>query len=114
MNWSSVTTVAGVGVAAVGLAAVLATTAPDAAPTSVTPPANTVSAAPDTTRGPETDAVPEIPGVADVVTRVLYWNGAVERVAPQELSGVPEEVGSVLMEYGVPLRVPASSDGAGE
>lgn len=115
MNWSSMTTVAGIGVALVGLAAVLATTSADVTPTPETLPSLSVSVTSGTADSGAGDAsLPEIPGVAGEVTRVLYWKGAAERINPLELSGVPTAVGSILMEYGIPLRVPTESPGANE
>lgn len=116
MSWSSLTTLAGVGVAVVGLATVVATTSSDSAGTTDLPPATTVSVAPATTARPDVPVIsrPEIPGVSGEVTRVLYWAGAAETATPLELPGVPEEVGSILVEYGIPLRVATASDGVEE
>jgi hypothetical protein len=115
MNWSSLTTLAGAGVAVVGLVTVLSTTSTDAA-APATQPTMEVTTAPHVAAIPDAPgtSLPEIPGVPAEVTRVLYWMDAAETVAPVDLSEVPLEVGSVLMEYGVPLRVPKVSNGVGK
>jgi hypothetical protein len=48
----------------------------------------------------------DLPGVGPSVTRVLLWGGGAEMADGGDLAQLPPSVAAVLIEYGLPLRVP--------
>ena len=48
----------------------------------------------------------DLPGVGPSVTRVLLWGGGAELADAGDLAQLPPSVARVLIEYGLPLRVP--------
>lgn len=54
--------------------------------------------------------VEELPGIGPGVIRVLRWSGNVQLADDGELAQVPPSVAAVLIQYGVPLRVPVDSE----
>lgn len=96
----------GLAVLALGVAAVLALLGPSQEPTVeevVALPATTSTWLTTTT---EAEAPPDLPGVPADVTRALEWNGDASIATEDELAQLPQSVAAVLIEYGVPLRVP--------
>lgn len=68
----------------------------------VSPPASITVAEPE----PVTATAADLPGVGRSVTRVLLWDGAAELADVGDLGQLPPSVAKVLLEYGLPLRVP--------
>ncbi|MGD2061261.1 MAG: hypothetical protein PVF87_10380 [Acidimicrobiia bacterium] len=95
----------GLVVLALGVTAVLALLGPAEEPT-----AAEVVALPTTTSTwvttTEAVAPPDLPGVPADVTRALEWNGDASLATEDEMTQLPPSVAAVLIEYGVPLRVP--------
>lgn len=112
MNWNPVGAVAGFAVLIVGAITLLSVTGATAPPTGfVTPPATTTKAPPGPMPiAPLSSELPNLPGVSDEITRVLYWKGNAEAVSVDQLEGVPDDVASVLLEYGAALRIPQAPD----
>jgi hypothetical protein len=60
--------------------------------------------------GPMPGATVEgLPGVGSAVTRVLQWSGNAGPASAEDLAQLPPSVAKVLVEFGVPLRVPVTS-----
>lgn len=53
--------------------------------------------------------VPDLPGVPEEIKRVLYSAGSAEAVSIAELTEIPSSVVRILVQYGVPLRIPDTS-----
>ncbi len=53
---------------------------------------------------------PSLPGVSAAVTRTLQRAGNADLADAGELAQLPESVSSVLIEFGVPLRVATSEE----
>ena len=59
---------------------------------------------------PVTATTADLPGVGPSVTRVLLWGGGAELADAGDLALLPPSVARVLIEYGLPLRVPISPE----
>jgi hypothetical protein len=103
MGRDSLGVVTGLAVLVTGVVAAVSLIGPadGAAVESVPPPSTTVAS-------PEAAAatVEELPGVGPAVTRVLVWSGNAGLADAAHLAQLPPSVANVLIEYGVPLRVP--------
>jgi hypothetical protein len=124
MRAALTSTAAGLAVMAIGVFSLVAMfgaaqgeeSAPDPvvvapAPTSTT----TTTATTTTTTGPVVIAVsaptPELAGVGDAVSRVLYGNGYATSTSPDELDGVlPPAVLALLIEREVTLTIATETD----
>lgn len=62
------------------------------------------------TAEPVTATVERLPDVGPAVTRVLEWSGNAGVADGADLAQLPPSVTNVLIEYGVPLRVPTSPE----
>ncbi len=123
MRSSLTSTAAGVTVAVIGLVPLLWLTG--SAPVEDAPPAAAVEpTVPEvsmmTTRPPEPIVVtadsptPDLAGVGEATTRVLYANGYAQHLAPEELGeGIPAAVLELLIERGATLTVAVDDPGEG-
>jgi len=91
----------GLAVLVTGLVAVVMLIGPTGGAVVEPPPSNTVA-------GPEpvTATTADLPGVGPSVTRVLLWGGGAELADGGDLAQLPPSVATVLIEYGLPLRIP--------
>jgi hypothetical protein len=55
------------------------------------------------------EPVAELPGIGPAVNRVLQWSGNARFAGDDELAQLPPTVAALLIDYGVPLRVPDTS-----
>lgn len=99
----------GLAVLVVGVVAVANLIGPSngAAAESLPPTSTTVA-----TSEPVATTVERLPDVGPAVTRVLEWSGNVGVAEGADLAQLPPSVANVLIEYGMPLRVPTSTEAA--
>jgi hypothetical protein len=102
MGRDSLGVVTGLAVLVTGVVAAVTLIGPadGAAVESLPPPSTTVA------RPEPAATVEELPGVGPAVTRVLVWSGNAGLADAAHLAELPPSVANVLIEYGVPLRVP--------
>ena len=130
MRTALTSTAAGVAVMSIGVAALVAmfgaTTPEEPAPEPVVvaPAPTPTTTAPATTASPSPVVVavpaptPDLAGVGDAVSRVLYANGYATNTAPEDLEGaLPPAVLALLIEREVTLTIateaePVDSEGA--
>lgn len=99
--------ITGLAVLVVDVVAVANLTGPEngAAVESLPPTSTTVA-----TAEPVPAMVGRLPDVGPAVTRVLEWSGNAGFADRADLAQLPPSVANVLIEYGVPLRVPTSPE----
>ena len=123
MRTALTSTAAGVAVMAIGVVALIAMfggTAreePAPEPVAVAPAPASTTTAPATTASPSPVVVavpaptPDLAGVGDAVSRVLYANGYATSTAPDELEGaLPPAVLALLIEREVALTIATEAD----
>lgn len=107
MGGDSLGVVTGLAVLVTGVVAAVTLMGPaDVAAVESLPPPSTTVASPE----PAAATVEELPGVGPEVTRVLMWSGNAGLADTAHLAQLPPSVTNVLIEYGVPLRVPTPSE----
>lgn len=101
MGRNSFGVLTGLAVLVTGLVAVVMLVEPtdDAV---VEPPPSTTVAEPEQVTATTADLL----GVGPSVTRVLLWGGGAELADGGDLAQLPPSVATVLIEYGLPLRIP--------
>lgn len=107
MNWDSVGLTAGIAVlvsGAITLGSISNDSEADGRAVTTTAPATKIVAAGSTQAS--LLPLPDLPGVAPEIQRVLYSRGSAQPVTVEQLSGVPIEVTSVLSKFGSPLMIP--------
>ena len=123
MRTALTSTAAGVAVMAIGVVALIAMfggtareeAAPEAAVVAPAPDSTTTAPATTTTTGPVVVAVPaptpDLAGVGDAVSRVLYANGYATNTTPDELEGsLPPAVLALLIEREVTLTIATEAE----
>lgn len=103
MGRDSLGVVTGLAVLVTGVVAAVTLIGPaDGAAVESLPPPSITVARPE----PAAATVEELPGVGPAATRVLVWSGNAGLADAAHLAQLPPSVANVLIEYGVPLRVP--------
>ena len=123
MRTALTSTAAGVAVMAIGVVALIAMfggaareePAPEPVVVAPAPASTTTEPATTTTTGPVVVAVPaptpDLAGVGDAVSRVLYANGYATNTAPEELEGdLPPAVLALLIEREVTLTIATETE----
>ena len=123
MRTALTSTAAGVAVMAIGVVALIAMfggaareePAPEPVVVAPAPASTTTEPATTTTTGPVVVAVPaptpDLAGVGDAVSRVLYANGYATNTTPEELEGaLPPAVLALLIEREVTLAIATGAE----
>lgn len=110
MGRDSVGVVAGLAVLVLGVITVVDLIGRGPDPQVATPasPITTVEAMGLRLESPLTE--PDLPGVSPEVTRVLRWSGNAAPASDGDLAQLPPSVAALLIESGIPLRVPIGQE----
>lgn len=102
--------VSGLIVLVLGVVAVTGLLRPEEAPVEASPPVPPFAVPVSTVEGPPASIAPAVPGVPSRISRVLEWTGDTGFAGDEELAQIPPTVVALLIQYGVPLRIPVTGD----